>query len=187
MNGYGDRERDMDEELEELLLNLPTEQRERLFSLVVTGMEPKVLIGPLTERVSEAVRESTQHEFTKADVKEAVRRALVENMQARRTHLSQLAQLVQHADAVDEGGDHAILGRKIDDFCRTTGLRRISDTEDLSLYRVVSGNPETGKHVTVLKPAFVDEISGQLVIAGEIRFSDVPRARKSGKRKDGWA
>lgn len=181
MNTHDHREQVTDDDLTSFLLELPNSERKRLLTLVATRLEPKAIIGPLTEGITETLAGSPGEELTGAEVKDAVRRALVENMQARRTHLSQLSQLAQ---LVEEKGRHDVLAKKVADFCRTTGLKKVTGTEDLSLFRVVSGNPETGEYVTILKPAFVDEMDGRLIVAGEAEFSDVPPAKDPGRNEE---
>lgn len=181
MSTYDHRERVTDDDLTSFLLELSNSERRQLLTLVATRLEPKAIIGPLTEGVAEALEGSPGEELTGAEVKDAVRRALIENMQARRTHLAQLAQLAQLAE---EQGRHDVLARKIADFRRSTGLKKVMGTEDLSLFRVVSGSPETGEHATVLKPAFVDETDGRLVVAGEVEFSDVPPVKDRGRDEE---
>lgn len=141
MSTYDHREQVTDDDLTSFLLDLSNSERRQLLTLVATRLEPKAIIGPLTEGVAEALEGGPGEELTGAEVKDAVRRALVENMQARRTHLAQLAQLAQMAE---EKGRHDVLAKKIADFRRTTGLKKVMGTEDLSLFRVVSGSPRRG-------------------------------------------
>lgn len=163
-----------DEDLTAFLVGLPTNERRRLLTLIATRMDPKALIEPLTDGVAEVLEGSAAEELSRAELRDSVRRALVENMKARQTHLSQLAQLVQ---LVEEKGRHDALARKIQEFCGTIGLKQVTGTEDLSLFRVVEGNPATDPHATALKPAYVDELSGRLVLAGEMAFTAAPRVR----------
>jgi hypothetical protein len=163
-----------DDDLTAFLVGLPAPERRRLLTLVATRMDPKGLIEPLTDGVAEALEEGQHQGLSRTEVKDAVRRALVENMKTRQTHLSQLAQLVQ---LVEDKGRHDALARKIQEFCGTIGVKRVTGAEDLSLFRVVEGNPETEPHVAVLKPAYVEELSGRLVLAGEVAFTEVPRVR----------
>lgn len=178
MSTYDHHDQVTDDDLGDFLLELSNSERRRLLTLVATRLEPKAIIGPLTEGVAEALEGSPGEELTNAEVKDAVRRALIESMQARRTHMAQLAQLSQLAE---EKGRNDVLTKKIADFRRTTGLKKVMGTEDLSLFRVISGSPEAGQHATVLKPAFVDEMDGRLVVAGEVKFSDAPPVKDSGR------
>ncbi|XKK40037.1 hypothetical protein HFP72_04430 [Nocardiopsis sp. ARC36] len=176
-DGYGE---ETDEKLERILADLTPTERRRLFTIVAVGMEPKTLIGPLTERLVEIFGEYTDQQLSGSEAREIARRALVENMRARQTHLSQLAQLLQDVDRQKGEGDPRVLSRRILDFCRSSGLEKVTDTRDLSLYRVVSGQAEQGSAVKVITPAFVDEISGRLVLSGEIAFLR-PKPEKKGK------
>ncbi|WP_017586968.1 hypothetical protein [Nocardiopsis ganjiahuensis] len=181
MSRHDHREQVTDDDLTSFLLELSNSERRQLLTLVATRLEPKAIIGPLTEGVTEALGGGPGEDLTGAEIKDAVRRALIENMQARRTHLAQLAQLSQLAE---EKGRHDVLARKIADFRRATGLKKVMGTEDLSLFRVVSGSPETGEYAAVLRPAFVDETDGRLVVAGEVEFSDVPPVKDPGRDEE---
>lgn len=170
---------DIDEKVGRILTELTGEEREYLMSVIAVGMEPKKLIAPLTESLVEAFQEHSDHPLSPSEAREIARRTLVENMRARQTHLSQLAQLLQDVEKQKGEGDPRVLTRRILDFCRSSGLKKVTDTEDLSLFRVVSGQPGPDTKVKLLLPAFVDEISGRLVLAGEISF----RAPKTGVKK----
>jgi hypothetical protein len=170
-----------DEDLGSFLLDLPSGERKRLLTLLASRLEPKTILEPLVQGVIGALAESDGEQPTGAEVKEAVRRALVENMQARRTHLAQLAQL---AELTASKGRHDAVARKIADFCRTSGLKQVNGTEDPSLFRVAEGDPETQPHATVVKPAFVDESTNRLVLAGEIVFSDDPPSKDRGRDEE---
>lgn len=176
---------DTDEKLERILEDLTPRERDRLLSIVAVGMEPKKLIAPLTEGLVEAFQEHTDHPLSAAQARELARRTLVENMGARQTHLSQLAQLLQDVERQKGEGDPRVLSRRILDFCRSSDLKKVDGTEDLSFYRVVSGQPGPDTEPRVITPAFVDGISGRLVLAGEIEFR-VPR-KQSGKNGKGRA
>lgn len=175
-----DHEEDTDEKIERILRELSPQERERLMAVVAVGVEPKRLIAPLTDRLVEVFREHTEHELSPQQAREIARLALVENMGARQTHLSQLAQLLQDVEKQKGEGDPRVLTRRILDFCRASGLKRVTDTEDLSRYRVVAGHPGPGTTVKVVSPAFVDEISGRLIVSGEIRFLEA-KSEKSGR------
>lgn len=160
-----------DEDLGGFLLELPERERRRLLVLLASRLDPRTLIEPLTEQVRGALETRDEDPLGKAETREVVRRALVETMRARTTHLAQLGQLAQ---TVLEIGREDVLADKVMDFCRASGLTLVEGVRDLSLFRVVAGSPEHGEFITVLKPACVDESDGRLIVAGEIRFSDVP-------------
>lgn len=170
-----------DADLGSFLLDLPSSERRRLLTLLASRLDPKTILQPLVESVTGALAESDGEHPTGAEVKEAVRRALVENMQARRTHLAQLAQL---AELTASKGRNDAVARKIADFCRTSGLKQVTGAEDPSLFRVVEGDPETQPHARVVKPAFVDESTNRLVLAGEIVFSDEPPTKDRGRNEE---
>ncbi|WP_160050528.1 hypothetical protein [Nocardiopsis sp. FR4] len=170
-----------DEDLGSFLLELPSSERKRLLTLLASRLDPRTILEPLVEGVTGALAESGGEQITGAEVKEAVRRALVENMQARRTHLAQLAQL---AELTEAKGRRDAVARRIADFCRTSGLKKVTGIEDLSLFRVVEGDPETQPHAAVVKPAFVDEATNRLVLAGEVVFSDAPPHKDPGRDEE---
>lgn len=182
--GYEEDE-DTDEKLERILEDLSPQERDRLLSIVAVGMEPKRLIAPLVGGLIEVFQENTDHPLSPPEAREIARRALVENMRARQTHLSQLAQLLQDVERQKGEGDPRVLSRRIRDFCRSSGLKKVTGTEDLSLYRVVSGQPGPDTRARVITPAFVDEISGRLVLSGEIAFRLSPQ--QDGKNGKGSA
>lgn len=175
---------DIDEKLGRILADLTGEEREYLMSVVAVGMEPKKLIAPLAASLVDVFREHSDGPLSPSEAREIARRTLVENMRARQTHLSQLAQLLQDVEKQRGEGDPRVLTRRILDFCRSSGLKKVTDIEDLSLFRVVSGQSGPDTEARVLVPAFVDEISGRLVLAGEIVFR-VPKS--GGKKRKGSA
>ncbi|MFL1431738.1 MULTISPECIES: hypothetical protein [unclassified Nocardiopsis] len=179
-----DHEEDTDEKIERILTDLSPRERERLMAVVAVGMEPKRLIAPLTERLVEVFQEHADQELSPQQAREIARLALVENMGARQTHLSQLAQLLQDVEKQKGAGDPRVLSRRILDFCRASGLKKVTDTEDLARYRVVAGHPGPGTVAKVVSPAFVDEISGRLIVSGEVLFQEAKPEKKNGK---GWA
>lgn len=181
MNGHEDFEEETGEKLERVLGDLTREEREYLMSTIAVGMEPKKLIAPLAESLVEVFREHAGHSLSPSEAREIARRTLVENMRARQTHLSQLAQLLQDVEKQGGAGDPRVLSARILDFCRSSGLKEVTGIEDLSLFRVVSGRPGSDTKVQVLTPAFIDEISGRLVLAGEIAFRRSKRKGKQGK------
>lgn len=168
------------QDLTDFLLGLPSAERRRLMTLLTSRVEPRRIIEPLTEEVQQILVDLEMTEMSKAEVKDAVRRALIEAMQVRQTHLAQLAQIRQ---LCDKSESHSALKRKIHDFCQTTGLLRITNMDNPSLFRVVAGS---GEYAVVEQPAYVDEATGRLVIAGEIRLTSVPpEAKKPNPPKAG--
>lgn len=169
-----------DDDLTAFLVGLPAPERRRLLTLVATRLDPKGLIEPLTDGVARVLEAGDSEELSGSEIKDTVRRALVENMKARRTHLSQLAQLLQ---MTEEKGRHDALARKIQEFCGTVGIKRVTGVEDLSLFRVVGGDPENDPHAELIKPAYVEELGGRLIVAGEVAFTAAPKVESKEERR----
>ncbi|GAA3749365.1 hypothetical protein HDA32_001147 [Spinactinospora alkalitolerans] len=168
-----------DQDLTEFLLELPSSERRRLMTLLATRVEPRRIAEPLAEQVQQLLADLDVTALSKADAKDTVRRALVETMKARQTHLAQLAQLRQLCDESDRSG---ALERKVHDFCQSAGLLQVTNMDDPSLFRVVSGS---GEYAVVERPAYVDSADGRLVIVGEIRLTSIPPERSGVTKRQG--
>ncbi|MFD9086609.1 hypothetical protein ACFVZ0_07195 [Streptomyces prasinus] len=132
-------------------------------------IDAKTIIQGVVERIPSALEAVTAADGAaagpSAGLNVAVRKAVLDEFRTRAQFVGRLAEI----DALlwttaDHGGE--LVGGSLLDHLRHLRLLRITEPEEGDRFVVTEGE---GEKLEVLRPAYVDEVTGKVVLAGHLR------------------
>lgn len=144
-------------------MNLRTFRPEQL-------LDPAELLSRFTERARELVNGLLQEQRpTGPEVTAALRQAVLEAFRTREEYVARLVEtdaLNWTAPTSAQSMRRAIRASLID-----SGIRVVESTEEHELFVVVEGE---GNSFDVVRPAYVDQATGKLILSGQLRRVPTP-------------
>jgi hypothetical protein len=115
-------------------------------------------------------------------ISSAVRQAVLEALQTRKTHLAQLIELDRFLRA---GTTRKLTAERVSSWMTQAGMQRIDTPENLEFFNLQGD--DDGEFVVVISSAYVDTMTGQVIQPGQVKFvTDCSRqnGRKAVRRTD---
>ncbi|MET9759153.1 hypothetical protein ABZ016_08870 [Streptomyces sp. NPDC006372] len=136
---------------------------------VPAALEPidaKTIIQGVVERVPTALEEAGSGESPPSTaLNMAVRKAVLDEFRTRTQFAGRLAEIDALVWAqTAHGGD--LLGGAMGEHLRALRILRVTEPEESDRFVVTEGEGETFE---VLRPAYVDEVTGKVILAGHLR------------------
>ncbi|KAF3468537.1 hypothetical protein [Streptomyces sp. Tu 3180] len=140
-------------------------------------LNPAELLAQFTERARELLEQVPDaHRPSSAEVTSALRQAVLE---AFRTREQYVARLVETDVTGWEAGTSAMsLRRAIRTSLVDSGVRVVESSDEREHFVVVEGE---GDGFEVVRPAYVDQATGKLILSGQLRRVFVPGQRADGE------
>jgi hypothetical protein len=129
-------------------------------------IDAKTIIQGVVERVPAALADANAGDVPPSTaLNVAVRKAVLDEFRTRTQFAGRLAEI----DALvwtqaAHGGD--LLGGAMGEHLRALRIRRVTEPEESDRFVVTEGE---GKTFEVLRPAYVDEVTGKVILAGHLR------------------
>lgn len=129
-------------------------------------IDAKTVIQGVVERIPAVLRrENAAEEVSATSLNMAVRKAVLDEFRTRAQFAGRLAE----TDALvwaqtDHGGD--LLGGALREHLRELRILRVTEPEEGDRFVVTEGE---GEAFEVLRPAYVDELTGKVILAGHLR------------------
>ena len=133
-------------------------------------LEPSALMADFNKEAANVLQAIHPNSLTTQQLTNAVRQAILDALRTRKIHLSQLVE-------IDQLQRHGVGTKKIADrisywFTRA-GLRRVEELNNIE-YFDIQGNIHDGNFLTLLEPAYVDDVANQLVQSGKVKIISEP-------------
>jgi hypothetical protein len=109
------------------------------------------------------------------EVKAALRQAVLDVFRSREQHVAHLAEIDRYVQNPRNSPRTARVF--IAERLKAAGLRRITDPAETEHF-VLTGNGDGGDYLVVADPGYVDEVTGRLVLAGQLYRSSHPPSGK---------
>ncbi|MGW7042019.1 hypothetical protein ACWGDT_04690 [Streptomyces avermitilis] len=133
-------------------------------------LSPAELLGRFSEIAGELVAElPTEQRPTGAEVTKALRQAVLEAFRTRDEYIARLVET--DATHWNTKPSALIMRRAIRSSLIDTGVRVVEDSEEQELFVVVEGE---GAAFEVVRPAYVDQATGKLILSGQLRRVAAP-------------
>ncbi|MGW7337390.1 hypothetical protein [Streptomyces sp. NPDC054808] len=133
---------------------------------VLEPVDAKTLIQGVVERIPAALAATAVGDVVPATgLNVAVRKAVLDEFRTRTQFAGRLAEI----DALlwaqpDHGGE--LVNGSLEDHLRQLRLRRVTEPEEEGQFVVTEGE---GDRFEVLRPAYVDELTGKVLLSGHLR------------------
>ncbi|BDD76163.1 hypothetical protein GCM10010095_24310 [Streptomyces anthocyanicus] len=143
-----------------------TDVNDRTAPAVLEPVDAKTLIQGVVERIPAALAAATVGDAVPATgLNVAVRKAVLDEFRTRTQFAGRLAEI----DALlwaqpDHGGE--LVNGSLEDHLRQLRLRRVTEPEEEGQFVVTEGE---GDRFEVLRPAYVDELTGKVLLSGHLR------------------
>ncbi|MET7839199.1 hypothetical protein ABZT45_11330 [Streptomyces sp. NPDC005356] len=138
-------------------------------------IDPATVIKGVVDGLQAALGEASASQITPAALMAAARKAVLDEFRTRSQFAGRIAEIdvllrSLPAHAVDEpaGGPAAVslLTQSLDEHLRDLGIRRVDTADEGEAFVVTEGEGETFE---ILRPAYVDEMTGKVILAGWLR------------------
>ncbi|WP_411147031.1 hypothetical protein [Streptomyces sp. x-80] len=170
------------------------EKREFVEEMKLRTLRPEELLHPaqllarFTERAEELIAQLPQEsQPTPATVSAALRQGVLEAFRTRDEHIARLVETDLLASMPEQGAK--AIRRAVRSSLVDMGVRVVEEADEQELFVVVEGD---GQGFELVRPAYVDQATGKLLLAGQLRRiptpSDLPtpdQADEAGVRGDG--
>lgn len=133
-------------------------------------LSPAGLLSRFTERAQQLIAELGEDERpTQASVAGALRQAVLEAFRTREEYLARMVETDMVASMPNQSA--AVLRRSIRSVLVDQGVRCMDSPEEQEHFVVVEGE---GDAFEVLRPAYLDQATGKLILSGQLRRLPVP-------------
>ncbi|MEU8907811.1 MULTISPECIES: hypothetical protein [Streptomyces] len=133
-------------------------------------LSPAGLLSRFTERAQELIAELGEDERpTQASVTGALRQAVLEAFRTREEYLARMVETDLFAGMPNQSA--AVLRRSIRSVLVDQGVRCVDSPDEQEHFVVVEGE---GDAFEVLRPAYLDQATGKLILSGQLRRIPAP-------------
>lgn len=175
---------DSNEETEDRRSNLEDRLRREMEGRLATiekerrQLDSKLVLKRFTERANTLLSkiDATSVDMSNEQIGNVLRQAVLEALRNRKQHLSHLTKLeiLVREKSLDQ------IPQLLNEFFIEAGIRRASNPIDEPEFFTVINDPTGKPYLQVVEPAYVDEVTGQILRAGRLRhvanpeFADGP-------------
>ncbi|GAA4211642.1 hypothetical protein [Microbispora amethystogenes] len=129
-------------------------------------LDPSTLLASFSEEAKKLLQEIHPDSATPQQLANAIRQAVLNALRTRKIHLSQLVEI----DRLQRQGVGAKkIGDRVSEWFTRAGLSRVEELNNIE-YFDIQGNIHDGDFLALLEPAYVDEISNQLIQPGRAKI-----------------
>ncbi|MFF5488278.1 hypothetical protein [Streptomyces virginiae] len=134
-------------------------------------LHPAELLARFTERATELISQLPQEvRPTPATVNAALRQGVLEAFRTRDEHVARLVETDLLASMPEQGAK--AIRRAVRASLVDMGVRVVEEADEQELFVVVEGE---GEGFELVRPAYVDQATDKLLLAGQLRRIPVPR------------
>ncbi|MFH8637161.1 hypothetical protein [Streptomyces goshikiensis] len=134
-------------------------------------LHPAQLLARFTERATELISQLPQEARpTPATVNAALRQGVLEAFRTRDEHIARLVETDLLASMPEQGAK--AIRRAVRASLVDMGVRVVEEADEQELFVVVEGE---GEGFELVRPAYVDQATDKLLLAGQLRRIPVPR------------
>jgi hypothetical protein len=160
-----------------LELRLRREMEARLVNIAKerSSLDPNIVLRRFTERTMELLSK-IDPSGPSEQINSILRQAVLDALRNRKQHLSHLTKL----ERVIREGSSDQLPQLLDEFFIESGVRRISNPLEGPEFFKAINDPKGKPYIQMVEPAYVDEITGQIIRAGLLRHTAEPQINDEG-------